>query len=169
MRVNSDCKNALGTQLESCESFGRRPHVIDRSPEGVQGGCPHPGAKWVSSPRSRGVGVLTQEQRERVSSLCCRESVLTQEPRGCPHPWTFWVSSPESACRQLTYLVSFAKITAARAEVAVVLHQPLRDPGITFPGRRTSEPCWSVSRRWLPSASQCSSTTGHHRTCWLAP
>ena len=97
------------------------------------------GARWVSSPRSR-VGVLTQNPRsgcphpraERVSSLCCRESVLTQEPRGCPHSWTFWVSSPESACRQLTYLVSLAKITAARAEVAVVLHQPLRDPGMTF-------------------------------------
>ena len=134
------------------------------------------GARWVSSPRSQ-VGVLTQKPRsgcphpraERVSSLCCRESVLTQEPRGCPRPWTFWVSSPVRVPPVVLLSKSCQDNLAARAEVAVVLHQPLRDPGMTFPGRRTSEPCWSVSRRWLPSASQCWSTTGHHRTCWLAP
>ena len=151
-------QNELGTQLESCESFGQRPHVIDRSPERVQGGCPHPGAEWVSSPRSRGVGVLT---------------LL---PRECPHSRAERVSSPLDFLDVLTRVPPVGLLSkscqdnlAARAEVAVVLHQPLRDPGMTFPGRRTSEPCWSVSRRWLPSASQCWSTTVHPRTCWLVP
>ena len=127
-----------------------------------QGGCPHPGAKWVSSPRSRGVGVLTQEQREcphsgaeRVSSLKSREGVLTLGLIRMP-----LVDLLSKSCQNNL---------AARAEIAVVLHQPLRDPGMTFPGRRTSEPCLSVSRRSLSSASRCWSTMGHRRTCWLAP
>ena len=134
------------------------------------------GARWVSSSRSQ-VGVLTQKPRsecphpraERVSSLRSRESVLTRAER---------VSSPLGFLGVLTRVrvppvellsKSCQDNLAARAEVAVVLHQPLRDPGMTFPGRHNSEPCLSVSGRWLPSASQCWSTTGHRRTCWLAP
>ena len=71
--------NALGTQLESCESFRHRSHV-SRSGAGKS-------ARWVSSPKSR-VGVLTQKmwsgcshQEQRVSSLRSREG-----PIGCPHP-----------------------------------------------------------------------------------
>ena len=125
----------------------------------------------------------------------CKVGVLTQEPSGCPHPEAEeWVSSPKSReeprefpnsrASHLDFLGVLTRVRvplvdllckscqdnlAARAEVAVVLHQPLRDPGVTFPGRRTSEPCLSVLRRSLPSASQCWSTTGHRRTCWLAP
>ena len=125
------------------------------------------GARPVSSPRSQ-EGVLTQS----------RESVLTQKPRECPHSRTERVSSPLDFLGVLTRVrvppvdllsKSCQNNLAARAEVAVVLHQPLRDPGMTFPGRRTSEPCWPVSLRSLPLASQCWSTTGHRRTCWLAP
>ena len=136
----------ISTQLESCESFGHRPHVIDRSSKRVQGGRPHPGAKWVSSPRSREVGVLTQEQREcphsgaeRVSSLKSREGVLTLGLLGV----LTRVRVPPADLLSK----SCQDNLAARAEVAVVLHQPLRDPDMTFPGRRTSEPCWSVSHR----------------------
>ena len=87
---------------EVLKSFRHRPHVINRAPERVQGGCPHPGAKWVSSPRSRGVGVLTQEQRE------------------CPHSGAERVSSPLDLLGVLTRVrvppvdllrVSLAKIT----------------------------------------------------------
>ena len=141
-------------------SIGRRKGckvgVLTQEPSG----CPHPEAEeWVSSPKSR-------------------ESVLTLLPRECPHSRVERVSSPLDFLGVLTRVrvppvdllsKSCQDNLAVRAEVAVVLHQPLRDPGMTFPGRRTSEPCWSVSRRWLPSASQCWSTTGHHRTCWLAP
>ena len=73
---------------------------VGQTPERMRDGCPHPGAKRVSSPRSR-EGVLTQEPRgcshpgaERVSSPRSREGVLTQEPRGCPHPGAERVSSP---------------------------------------------------------------------------
>ena len=135
---------------------GAKVGVLTQEPSG----CPDPEAEeWMSSPKSR-------------------ESVLTLLPRECPHSRAERVSSPLDFLGVLTrvrvppidLLSKFCQDNlAARAEVAVVLHQPLRDPDMTFPGRRTSEPCWSVSRRWLPSASQCSSTTGHHRTCWLAP
>ena len=100
------------------------------------------GAKWVSSPRSQ-VGVLTQEPRsgcphpraERVSSLRSRESVLTQ-------PMDFLRVLTRVRVPPVDQLSkSCQNNLAARAEVAVVLHQPLRDPGMTFPGRRTSEPC----------------------------
>ena len=97
-------------------------------------GCPHPEAEeWVSSPKSR-------------------ESVLTQEPRECPHSRAERMSSPLDFLGLLTQvrvppvdlLSKYCQNNlAARAEVAVVLHQPLRDPGMTFPGRRTSEPCLS--------------------------
>ena len=113
-------------------------------------GCSHPEAEeWVSSPKSR-------------------ESVLTQEPRECPHSRAERVSSPLDFLGVLTQVrvppvdllsKSCQNNLVARAEVAVVLHQPLRDPGMTFPGRCTSEPCLSVSRRLLPSASRCWSTT----------
>ena len=125
-------QNALGTQLKSRKSFGHRPHVIDQTPERVQGGCPHPEAKWVSSPRSRGMGVLTQEQRE------------------CPHSWAERVSSPLDLFGVHTRVrvpsvdllsKSCQNNLAAWAEVAVVLHQHLRDPDMIFPGRRTNTPC----------------------------
>ena len=86
----------------------------------------------MSSPRSRGVGVLTQEQRE------------------CPHSGAERVSSPLDLLGVLTRVrvppddllsKSCKNNLAARAEVAVVLHQPLWDPDMTFPGRRTSAPC----------------------------
>ena len=130
---------------------GCKEGVLTQEPSG----CPHPEAEeWVSSPKSR-------------------ESVLTQEPRECTHSRAERVSSPLDVLGVLTRVRILSKSCqnnlAARAEVAVVLHQRLRDPGMTFPGRRTSEPCWSVSRRSLPSASQCWSTTGHRRTCWLIP
>ena len=124
------------------------------------------------------MGVLTQKPRsgcphpraERVSSLRSRESVLIQEPRGVSSPLDFLGVLTRVRVPPVDLLSKSCQDNlAARAEVAVVLHQPLRDPGMTFPGRRTSEPCWSVSRRWLPSASRCWSTTGHLRTCWLAP
>ena len=85
----------------------------------------------MSSPRSRGVGVLTLEQREchrgakRVSSPLDLLGVLT---RVCVLP----VDLLSKSCQNNL---------AARAEGAVVLHQPLRDPDMTFPGRRTSAPC----------------------------
>ena len=91
-------------------------------------GCPHPEAEeWVSSPKSR-------------------ESVLTQEPRECPHSRAERVSSPLDLLGVRVPPVDLLSKScqnnlAARAEVAVVLHQPLRDPDMTFPGRRTSAPC----------------------------
>ena len=123
------------------------------------------GARWVSSPRSQ-VGGLTLKPRsgcpnpgaERVSSLRSREGVLTLGPIGCPHP------SPRAASGP-TWSKSYQDNLVARAEVAVVLHHPLRDLDMTFPGRRTNTPCLSVSRRSPPSASRCRCTTGHRRTC----
>ena len=140
-------------------SIGRRKGckvgVLTQEPSG----CPHPEAEELrSSPKSR-------------------ESVLTQEPRECPHSRAERVSSPVDLLGVLTRVrmppvdllsKSCQNSLAALAEVVVVLHQPLRDPDMTFPGRLTSAPCLSVSRRSLPSASQCWSTTGR-RTCWLAP
>ena len=111
-------------------SIGRRKGckvgVLTQEPSG----CPHPEAEeWVSSPKGR-------------------ESVLTQEPRECPHSGAERVSSLLDFLGVLTrvppvdlFSKSCQNNLAARAEVAVVLHQPLRDPGMTFPGRRTSEPC----------------------------
>ena len=97
----------------------------------------------------------------------CKLGVLTQEPSGCPHPEAEeWVSSPKSrecphsgAERMSSPLDLLDVLTrvrvppvdllskscqnnlATRAEVAVVLHQHLRDPDMTFPGRRTNAPC----------------------------
>ena len=95
-------------------------------------GCPHPETEeWVSSPKSR-------------------ESVLTQEPRECPHSRAERVSSPLDLLGVLTRVrmppvdllsKSCQNNFEAQAEVAVVLHQPLRDPDMTFPGCRTSVPC----------------------------
>ena len=74
--------------------------------------------------------------------------VLTQEQRECPHSGAERVSSPLDLLGVLTRVrvppfdsESCQNNLAARAEVVVVLHQPLRDPGMTFPGHRTSEPC----------------------------
>ena len=83
------------------------------------------------------MGVLTQKPRsgcphpraDRVSSLRSRESVLTKSREGVRVPPVDLLSK------------SCQNNLAAGTEVAVVLHQPLRDPGMTFPGRRTSEPC----------------------------
>ena len=108
-------------------SIGRRKGckvgVLTQEPSGY----PHPEAEeWVSSPKSR------------------------EEPRECPHLRAERVSSPLDFLGVLTRVrvppvdllsKSCQSNLAARAEVAVVLHQPLRDPDMTFPGRRTSAPC----------------------------